>query len=262
MIRDGDALPDGPEHPGRARPRRARDLAPPLHVGHDRAGRRASRARTPPTAPAAGRRRCSTATAWGDRTLGVMPLYHTMGIHSLLAMHLVGGCFVPQARWDAGEALRLIEEERITLALPRADALPRPRPPPGPRPTRDVSSVRALGYAGAAMTSTLVRRCVDVVRSRRCSSTTTARPRSTPSRSDATSSRSRVAPAGPRSTRGCGSTRAARSARTSARTRRSPATGTGPTPTRRRSATAGTAPATPGTSTRTATSGSTGGSTT
>ena len=24
---------------------------------------------------------------YGDRTLGVMPLYHTMGIHSLLAMH-------------------------------------------------------------------------------------------------------------------------------------------------------------------------------
>ena len=27
----------------------------------------------------------------GDRTLGAMPLYHTMGMHSLLAMHLVGG---------------------------------------------------------------------------------------------------------------------------------------------------------------------------
>ena len=35
-----------------------------------------------------------------------MPLYHTMGIHSLLAMHLVGGCYVPQARWDPEEALR------------------------------------------------------------------------------------------------------------------------------------------------------------
>ena len=65
--------------------------------------------------------------ACGDRTLGVMPLYHTMGIHSLLAMHLVGGCFVPQARWDAGEALRLIEERAHHVALPRADAVPRPR---------------------------------------------------------------------------------------------------------------------------------------
>ena len=43
-----------------------------------------------------------------------MPLYHTMGIHSLVAMHLVGGCFVPQARWEPEEALRLIAAERIT----------------------------------------------------------------------------------------------------------------------------------------------------
>ena len=32
----------------------------------------------------------------GDRTLGAMPLYHTMGMHSLLAMSLVGGCFIVQ----------------------------------------------------------------------------------------------------------------------------------------------------------------------
>src|SRR5205823_2798508 len=51
---------------------------------------------------------------FGDRTLGVMPLYHTMGIHSLVTMHLIGGCFVSEARWNADEALRLIQEERIT----------------------------------------------------------------------------------------------------------------------------------------------------
>ena len=50
----------------------------------------------------------------GHRTLGVMPLYHTMGVHSLLAMHLIGGCYVPQPRWDPHEALQLIERERIT----------------------------------------------------------------------------------------------------------------------------------------------------
>ena len=43
-----------------------------------------------------------------------MPLYHTMGIHSLLAMHLVGGCFVPQARWNAAAALDLIAEQRVS----------------------------------------------------------------------------------------------------------------------------------------------------
>ena len=41
---------------------------------------------------------------FGERTLGVMPLYHTMGIHSLIAVSLVGGCFVAQPEWDAGQA--------------------------------------------------------------------------------------------------------------------------------------------------------------
>ena len=117
-----------------------------------------------------------------------MPLYHTMGIHSLLAMHLVGGCFVSQARWDAGEALALIEQRADHVALPRADALPRPRPPPRPRAPRPLLGARAR----------LRGRGDDVERSssaaprssgRRSSSTTTARPRSTRSRSGATSAR-------------------------------------------------------------------------
>ncbi len=97
----------------------------------------------------------------GERTLGVMPLYHTMGVHSLLAMHLVGGCYVPQARWDPSEGLRLIEEQRIT-SLYLAPTLFHDLAFHDDLGARDVSSVRALGYAGAAMTSTLVRRCAEV----------------------------------------------------------------------------------------------------
>src|SRR4029453_6900510 len=100
---------------------------------------------------------------WADRTLGVMPLYHTMGIHSLLAMHLVGGCFVPQPRWDAGEALRLIAGQRVS-SLYLAPTLFHALVHHPDADTADLSSVRALGYAGAAMTSSLVRRCVDVFR--------------------------------------------------------------------------------------------------
>src|SRR5471030_2686250 len=37
----------------------------------------------------------------GERTLGVMPLYHTMGVRSLLAMALVDGLFVCVRRWNA-----------------------------------------------------------------------------------------------------------------------------------------------------------------
>jgi len=97
---------------------------------------------------------------FADRTLGAMPLYHTMGMHSLIAMSLVGGCFVCQREWDAGAALALIERERITsLYLAPTlfyDLVTYPR-----LAEHDLSSIRVIGYAGAAMTGALVERCLD-----------------------------------------------------------------------------------------------------
>jgi 2-furoate---CoA ligase len=78
-------------------------------------------------------------------------------------MHLVGGCHVPQARWDAGRALRLIAEQRITSLYLAPTLFHDLVTHPG-FAGHDVSSVRALGYAGAAMTSTLVRRCAEAFR--------------------------------------------------------------------------------------------------
>ena len=97
----------------------------------------------------------------GDRTLGVMPLYHTMGMHSLLAMAFVGGTYVCQPDWDAGDALELIERERLS-SLYLAPTLFHDLVHHPDARRRDVSSVRTLGYAGAAMTSALVTRCLDV----------------------------------------------------------------------------------------------------
>jgi 2-furoate---CoA ligase len=97
---------------------------------------------------------------YGDRTLGCMPLYHTMGIHSLVAMHLIGGCYVCQPDWDAGSAFELIERERITsLYLAPTlyhDLVTHPR-----LGEHDLGSVETIAYAGAAMTSALVERCVE-----------------------------------------------------------------------------------------------------
>ncbi|MDX6469570.1 MAG: 2-furoate---CoA ligase [Gaiellaceae bacterium] len=96
---------------------------------------------------------------FGDRTLGVMPLYHTMGMHSLLAMSVTGGCFVCQPRWDAEEALRIIERERLT-SLYLAPTLFHDLVTHPACARADLSSVEALAYAGAAMTTALVERCV------------------------------------------------------------------------------------------------------
>jgi 2-furoate---CoA ligase len=157
VVRDGDPLPDGTAHPG-ALQRDEREISLLLYTSGT-----TGRPKGVPRSHAADRaggwsQALQHGYGWADRTLGVMPLYHTMGIHSLVAMHLVGGCFVPQARWDAGEALRLIEEQRVT-SLYLAPTLFHDLVHHPDAQTRDLSSVRALGYAGAAMTPALVERC-------------------------------------------------------------------------------------------------------
>jgi 2-furoate---CoA ligase len=93
----------------------------------------------------------------GERTLGVMPLYHTMGVRSLLAMSLVGGTFVCLPRFDAQRALALIAAERISnlYLVPTLyhDLVHHPL-----FAATDVSSVRKLGFAGAPMTDALLQK--------------------------------------------------------------------------------------------------------
>jgi len=93
------------------------------------------------------------------RTLGVMPLYHTMGIHSLVAASLVAGCMVMQPQWDAEGALRLIEAERITSLYLAPTLFYDLVHAPG-FADFDTSSVRAVAYAGAPMTSALAEKVV------------------------------------------------------------------------------------------------------
>ena len=219
VIREDDPLPDGPAHPGEL-DRDEREISLLLYTSGT-----TGRPKGVPRSHAADRagawsQALQHGYAWRDRTLGVMPLYHTMGIHSLLAMHLVGGCFVPQPRWDAGEALRLDRGAADHVPVPRADALPRPRPPPG----------RSRGGRLLGARARLRRRSDDVdprpALRRRLPAGGLRQPlrldrdlhvhdRTRPGR------RSRGAPAARLSTRGSGSTRAARSSCISARTRRS-----------------------------------------
>ena len=98
----------------------------------------------------------------GDRTLGVMPIYHTMGLHSMVAMALVGGCFVCLPRWDAGQALALVESERLT-SLYLAPTLYHDLLAHDACARTDFSRLRSVGYAGSPMAPTLARRCADVL---------------------------------------------------------------------------------------------------
>jgi 2-furoate---CoA ligase len=92
----------------------------------------------------------------GERTLGVMPLYHTMGVRSLIAMSLIGGTFVCLPRFDAQRALELIAAEKMTnlYLVPTLyhDLVHHPA-----FRTTDVSTVRKLGFAGAPMTDGLLK---------------------------------------------------------------------------------------------------------
>jgi len=94
--------------------------------------------------------------AHGERTLGVMPLYHTMGVRSLIAMSLVGGAFVCLRRFDVAQALDVIATERVTnlYLVPTLyhDLVHHPK-----FAATDVSSVRKLGFAGAPMTDGLLK---------------------------------------------------------------------------------------------------------
>jgi 2-furoate---CoA ligase len=90
-------------------------------------------------------------------TLGVMPLYHTMGVRSLIAMSLIGGTFACLPRYDSAQALSIIEKEKITnlYLVPTLyhDLVNHPQ-----FERSDVSSVRKLGFAGAPMTDGLLQK--------------------------------------------------------------------------------------------------------
>jgi 2-furoate---CoA ligase len=99
----------------------------------------------------------------GEVTLGVMPLYHTMGVRSLLAMSVIDGTFVCLPRFDVGEALRLIQTERVTnlYLVPTLyhDLLAHPD-----FAMADVSTVKRIGFAGAPMNDALLKRLAEAFR--------------------------------------------------------------------------------------------------
>ena len=93
----------------------------------------------------------------GERTLGVMPLYHTMGVRSLLAMALVDGAFVCVPKFDCAAAFHHIERERVTC-LYLVPTLYHDMLTWREQHGADIASVTKLGFAGAPMQDGLLKR--------------------------------------------------------------------------------------------------------
>ena len=212
----------------------------------------------------------------GDRTLGAMPLYHTMGMRSLLAASACGGVFCSQSEFRPRRCAGCDRARAPDLALPGADALPRPAGGAARAPARPLERARAGlcrrvhgGRARRALRRGL--RARDVRQPLRLDRDLHVHDPRRPARQAGLRrppGAERAHPArAARARRDArrASSRPARSGRSRARsraTRPSPATGGGPTPTRARSGTAGTSRATSASSTPTATSTWSGGSTT
>ena len=98
---------------------------------------------------------------YGEVQLGVMPLFHTMGVRALEMAAALNGTFVCMPSFDAGDAIRLIEKERIEalFLVPTMfhDMVHHPD-----IAAADLSSVRHIGFAGMSMTSALTKACAEV----------------------------------------------------------------------------------------------------
>lgn len=85
-----------------------------------------------------------------ESSLGVMPLYHTMGVRTLLALCIGNGTFVALPKWDSEVALDLIEQEKISH-LYLVPTLYHDLIESNSFQINRIQSVKKLGFAGAPM---------------------------------------------------------------------------------------------------------------
>src|SRR6266566_3990858 len=95
-----------------------------------------------------------------ESTIGVMPFYHTMGMRTLLVTTFLNGKLVLLPAYEPQAALELLAREKITslYLVPTLyhDLVSRPQ-----LDQYDLRALTKLGYAGAAMTSTLTQACFE-----------------------------------------------------------------------------------------------------
>ena len=96
----------------------------------------------------------------GEITLGVMPLYHTMGIRSLISMSLINGLFITQPKFSSLEAIKLINHYKIT-SLYLVPTLFHELIEDKHFKSNKVKTCKKLGFAGAPMNNGLIKRVMN-----------------------------------------------------------------------------------------------------
>lgn len=97
----------------------------------------------------------------GETLIGVMPLYHTVGLHGVLCGALgVSGTYLCMPEFDPERCVGAIPEWNVS-ALHEAPTIFNQYLATDAIDDVDVSSVRAVGYSGAPMSSDLYDRVVD-----------------------------------------------------------------------------------------------------
>ncbi|WP_409292613.1 AMP-binding protein [Peribacillus sp. SCS-37] len=95
-----------------------------------------------------------------ESTLGTMPLYHTMGMRSLLSIAFLNGKYVVLPDFDAKEALELLSKEEIT-SLYLVPTLYHDILSHKDFENYPLDKLEKIGYAGASMTTALTERCMN-----------------------------------------------------------------------------------------------------
>lgn len=101
--------------------------------------------------------------AFYESTLGVMPLYHTMGLRSLLAMCMLSGKYVISVDFDPRKALSLLESEKISSLYMIPTMYHELLHDPG-FAEFDLSALQKIGYAGAPMSAALTKKCFSMLK--------------------------------------------------------------------------------------------------
>lgn len=96
-----------------------------------------------------------------ETTLGAVPLHHTMGLRSLLAMVILNGTYIAVADFDANEGVELLQKERVSsLYLTPTmfhDLIHSPL-----CSNTSFPDLNVLVYAGAPMSKELIYKCNQV----------------------------------------------------------------------------------------------------